>query len=288
MLSFHYQHQQVSVQHTHQLQQHWNWNSLLRHELGADLLQAPLPPLLQTRQLFLVQSLQTLQMLQMNSPHLIGLMFRLLHVRCHRLGHKQKVTCCQSSLDSKAKRSFQLPAGGDIRPVCVRVPTKIGLCFTINQFVPALGGTCSQTTYLKDVVQTVQLPLKRVTENRGVVIQLGRSSLTENRPPAFVQLQQVHLSVSLLLLQLVLLSTKSTSMFFFHFYGTRTLTFDLNTRPTFRNRARTSSFFFSICFSASAFCCCRSSFSSAVLPPPFPPPLFFFFFGMFLFFSVVS
>lgn len=64
--------------------------------------------------------------------------------------------------------------------------------------------------HLDDAVQGVQAPLKRLTEHRDVFTQLGGSSLTEDRPPAFVQLHQVHRRVPLLPLQLVLVSNTQT------------------------------------------------------------------------------
>lgn len=65
--------------------------------------------------------------------------------------------------------------------------------------------------HLDDAEQAVQLPLKRLAEHRDVFTQLSSSSLTENRSPAFVQLQQVHCGVLLLLLQLVLMSKTEQS-----------------------------------------------------------------------------
>ena len=60
--------------------------------------------------------------------------------------------------------------------------------------------------YLDEPVQAVQAPLEGLTVQRDVTPQVGGSSPTENRPPAIVELQQVHRRVSLLLLQLFLIS----------------------------------------------------------------------------------
>lgn len=65
--------------------------------------------------------------------------------------------------------------------------------------------------HLDDALQAVQLPLKRLAEHRDVFTQLSGSSLTKNRSPAFVELQQVHCGVPLLLLQLVLMSKTEKS-----------------------------------------------------------------------------
>lgn len=134
------------------------------------MLQAVLPLLLQERQPLVLLSPQTLQVLQVNAPHLSRLTLRLQQVTLQILQHKQ------TGSDTPGVAASTCSAAGSRRAV-----------------------------HLGDADQGVQLPVKRLAEHRDVFLQLGGSSLTQNRPPAFVQLQQVHRRVLLLLLQLVLI-----------------------------------------------------------------------------------
>lgn len=142
------------------------------------MLQAALPLLLHKHQPLVLLSPQTLHMLQVNTPHLSRLTLRLLQVALQILQHRQtgSDTLTVNTLPYSAKKQDeeQLESRG-------------------------------AAVHLDDAVQAVQVPLKRLTEHREVFTQLGGSSLAENRPPAFVQLQQVHRRVLLLLLQLVLI-----------------------------------------------------------------------------------
>lgn len=135
------------------------------------MLQDLLPLLLQNHQLFVLLSPQTLQVVQVNTLHLSQLTLRLLQVTFHILQHQQR--------------------GGD---------------------APALRNINLQQTsgHLDHTVQDVPVPLKHLTQHHDVMMELGDSSLTENRPPAVIELQQVHCGVALLLLQLVLISNRET------------------------------------------------------------------------------
>ncbi len=142
------------------------------------MLQAALPLLLHKLQPLVLLSPQTLHMLQVNTPHLSRLTLRVLQVALQILQHRQ------TGSDTLSVNTFT---------------------YSVKKQDEEQVESCEAAVHLDDAVQAVQVPLKRLTEHREVFTQLGGSSLAENRPPAFVQLQQVHRSVLLLLLQLVLI-----------------------------------------------------------------------------------
>lgn len=68
-------------------------------------------------------------------------------------------------------------------------------------------------SHLSDVVQDVHVTFERLTEHQHVPTQLRGPSLTQDGPPLVVDLQQVDLSVPLVLLQFVL-GTEDKRTFF--------------------------------------------------------------------------
>lgn len=74
------------------------------------------------------------------------------------------------------------------------------------------------TSHLNDVIQNVHVTLEGLAEHHQVSTQLCSSSLTEDCPPLVVDLQQVDLSVLLVLLQFVLTTNDKPSFSFSSFY----------------------------------------------------------------------